>query len=324
MNASISVIIPAYNVAEYIGEALKSVLLQSPPFHRIIVIDDGSTDGTRDIISRFDDPRVTYHAHENRGLGPSRNVGIDLADTEFIYLMDGDDVLQPGLTKAFLAAIEESPNLDAFVFSGVDFLHENPNATQKSSKYYERRLTGTYENGRDFVLRALTKGNFPDLVWLYIFRRSILDKQPKLRFQKILYEDTLFTAPLLLKCGEIRVSNEIFYRRRVRHSSIMTSPPSIMNVISYLKIACWWKNLAATHDSHANRAITLRSHHFYSHAIRSARRAKISLSQMQSLVQEHAETFRSTTTVDFIVSKLSKKMVAKLIDFRARTSLRLK
>ena len=89
--AEVSVIIPTYNYARYINQAIKSVLSQS--FHdlEIIIVDDGSTDGTKDVVSTFKDSRITYIYQNNRGISSARNIGIGFSSGEYIGFLDADD-----------------------------------------------------------------------------------------------------------------------------------------------------------------------------------------------------------------------------------------
>lgn len=92
-NYTISVVIPAYNAERWIGEALDSVLAQTYPPTEVIVVDDGSTDGTRSVIQRYAG-RVNYLYQENRGQAAARNAGIRAAIGEYIAFIDADDLWQ--------------------------------------------------------------------------------------------------------------------------------------------------------------------------------------------------------------------------------------
>jgi len=90
---SIDVIIPVYNGEKYILQAIRSVEAQTYPANRIIVVDDGSTDGTREIIMQLEqsNPRIRYIYKENGGLSSARNEGIGNVDSEFVAFLDADD-----------------------------------------------------------------------------------------------------------------------------------------------------------------------------------------------------------------------------------------
>jgi glycosyltransferase involved in cell wall biosynthesis len=91
MNAPVSVIIPTYNRASLISETLDSIFAQSLPAAEVIVIDDGSTDNTSEIVSRFGD-KVRYHIVENGGECRARNIGVSISNQPFVAFCDSDDV----------------------------------------------------------------------------------------------------------------------------------------------------------------------------------------------------------------------------------------
>lgn len=103
----ISVVIPCYNAASWISETLRSALAQDIPNLEVIVIDDGSTDGSGDIVAR-DFPSVRLVRTINGGPSRARNLGTALAKGEFIQYLDADDLLAPGKLKIQLAALEAS------------------------------------------------------------------------------------------------------------------------------------------------------------------------------------------------------------------------
>jgi glycosyltransferase involved in cell wall biosynthesis len=86
-----SVVIPTYNRADFIGIAIKSVVNQSFRNWELIVVDDGSTDNTREVVYSFKDDRIKYHFQENQELNAARNKGIMLAKGDFITFLDDDD-----------------------------------------------------------------------------------------------------------------------------------------------------------------------------------------------------------------------------------------
>lgn len=90
---SVSVIIPTYNRCDFVREAMASVLAQTFQDFELIVVDDGSTDGTADVVREF--PRIRYLSQENRGVSAARNVGVALSRGELIAFLDSDDLWQP-------------------------------------------------------------------------------------------------------------------------------------------------------------------------------------------------------------------------------------
>jgi glycosyltransferase involved in cell wall biosynthesis len=91
----ITVLMPAFNAAKYIAEAIESVLSQSFSAFELLVIDDGSTDDTARIVSQFDDPRVVYIRQPNGGIALALNSGLKLARADYIARFDADDICYP-------------------------------------------------------------------------------------------------------------------------------------------------------------------------------------------------------------------------------------
>jgi glycosyltransferase involved in cell wall biosynthesis len=113
----VSVIIPVYNGERYLAEAIGSVLAQTYRPVEIIVVDDGSTDGSADVAKRFDSP-VRYDFQPNSGAGAARNRGVGLAQGSFLAFLDADDLWAEGKLARQIAAFDDDPEL-AMVFGHV-------------------------------------------------------------------------------------------------------------------------------------------------------------------------------------------------------------
>jgi glycosyltransferase involved in cell wall biosynthesis len=114
----VSIVIPAYNAAPYLPAALRSCLNQIHLPHEIIVVDDGSTDATRQVTEQF--PAVTYIYQDNAGPGRARNTGINAAAGEFVQFLDADDVLLPEKIARSLAIFAAYPEASV-VYSNYDW-----------------------------------------------------------------------------------------------------------------------------------------------------------------------------------------------------------
>src|SRR5918994_3621037 len=113
--ALVTVVIPCYNQAHFLGEAIESVLSQSYPNFEILVVDDGSTDDTSEVAGRYPQ-QVRLIRQENRGLAGARNTGIGHARGEYLVFLDADDRLLPEALEAGGGGVEAPPG-GAF-FSG--------------------------------------------------------------------------------------------------------------------------------------------------------------------------------------------------------------
>jgi glycosyltransferase involved in cell wall biosynthesis len=157
----ISIVIPAYNAERYIGEALESVFAQTMAPYEIIVVDDGSTDRTAEIVRSFD-KEVHYIKQQNQGVSVARNTGIQAATGDWIALLDSDDLLRPEKIERQIARIESTPNL-VVVYSAFTFLYAD-GATVESPVFPAQNLWP--------ALRYRT----PILPSTAIIRRSALDE----------------------------------------------------------------------------------------------------------------------------------------------------
>ena len=120
---TISVIIPAYNHARYLAEAIDSVLAQTYAPLEIIVVDDGSTDDTPAVAASYGD-RIRYIRQENAGVGAARNRGIAVARGEYLALLDSDDIWLPEKLEREIALFDADPQL-GFVHCGVEKFDES-------------------------------------------------------------------------------------------------------------------------------------------------------------------------------------------------------
>lgn len=121
MSAKTTIIMPAYDVGPYIGEAVKSVLAQTRGDWRLVIVDDGSADNTVAVARSFGDDRISVIEQENAGAGAARNRAAAEAETEFLSMLDADDAWAPDYLEKMLGALEASPDLafvacDAYAF----------------------------------------------------------------------------------------------------------------------------------------------------------------------------------------------------------------
>jgi glycosyltransferase involved in cell wall biosynthesis len=120
----VSIVIPAYNAAGTIGRTIDSVLRQTFADFELLVIDDGSRDGTAACVASVEDPRVQLHTFENRGLPTSRNRGVARARGEFIAFVDADDLWKPLKLERQVAALRAAPEA-ALAYSLTDSIDEH-------------------------------------------------------------------------------------------------------------------------------------------------------------------------------------------------------
>jgi GT2 family glycosyltransferase len=130
----VSVIMAAYNSERFIAQAINSVLRQTHDNFELIVVDDGSTDGTAAIIAEFRelDPRIRIISQQNQGAGAARNIAVTAARSEWIAVMDSDDIMEPTRLERQLLFIKQHPDL-AIGSSLVTWINEHGKRLGQSS-----------------------------------------------------------------------------------------------------------------------------------------------------------------------------------------------
>src|SRR3712207_4601210 len=103
----VSIVIPCYNQAHFLGEAIESVLAQTYPHFEVVVVDDGSTDNTEAVAARY--PGVRCIRQENQGLAAARNTGIRRSNGSYLVFLDADDRLLPNALEVGLKHLKEHP-----------------------------------------------------------------------------------------------------------------------------------------------------------------------------------------------------------------------
>lgn len=116
----ISVVIPCYNYAHFLPEAIDSVLRQTLPAAQILVVDDGSTDDTSAVVARYGD-RVEYVWQVNGGLPAARNTGARHARGEYVVFLDADDMLETDYLRACAEALQHAPGEVAYAYTAMRY-----------------------------------------------------------------------------------------------------------------------------------------------------------------------------------------------------------
>jgi glycosyltransferase involved in cell wall biosynthesis len=207
----LSIIVPVYNTEKYLRKCLESLVNQSLKPIEIIIVNDGSSDNSQNIIDEYVKKYPTMckcFIQENLGQAKARNVGIDNALGEFITFADSDDYLElSAYEKAYNCAIEN--NLDIVSF---DFFVEDEKKTYiKESSYY---LFNDCDNNIKYILNETS-------AWNKIIKKRILDEN-KIRFKEnMIYEDLELIPRLLFYTEKIGFLEEHLYHYIVRENSTM-------------------------------------------------------------------------------------------------------
>lgn len=211
----VSIIIPNYNHARYLGDAIHSVLNQAYRNFEIIVVDDGSTDDSRAVAEQFGD-RVKYIYQANAGLSAARNTGIRHAQGSLIGVLDADDMYEAEYLRILIGSLQENPDADG-IYCGYQFADEQRNLLPQ----IEARPVEP-----DKLYATLLEGNFfvPESILL---RRAVYDRVGL--FDELLRSCEDWDVWLrAAKKYRIIHTTQILTRHRVLPGSMSTNPSRML------------------------------------------------------------------------------------------------
>jgi glycosyltransferase involved in cell wall biosynthesis len=160
MTPAVTVLMPAYDAARFIGEAIESVLAQTFSHWELVVVDDGSTDGTREVVAAYDDPRIRLLTTEHSGLpAVARNRGLASSRSPHVAFLDADDLWRPHKLARQLAVLKSRPEV-GLVYTNFEQLRAGalepvvplPGLTE-SGPQFERLAVGNYIANSSVLLR---------------------------------------------------------------------------------------------------------------------------------------------------------------------------
>lgn len=207
---TISVIVPVYNVESYLRECLDSILQQSFRRFEVVAVDDGSTDGSPDILREFarKDPRLRVIQRSNGGLGAARNIGVEHARGSLLTFVDSDDVLPPGALER-LAIASRSSGADIVMGAVSRFRDDEPDGVPLWVRDLHSRPRLTTVASDPSILR-----NF--YTWNKVYRADFWRRE-KLQFrERVLFEDQPLVTRALCAASAVFVLDELTYRWRIR------------------------------------------------------------------------------------------------------------
>ena len=208
----LSVIIPVYNGEKYVARCLDSILCQNLLDYEILVIDDGSTDGTASVVEKYVllHPNIIKLLHQkNSGQGVARNKGIIEAKGEYLSFIDADDYIEPN-SYPFLLSQMKDRNLDLLCCNYKKVDTEGNKLPKKKielvTKYPLKGVVVT--TAADFLYSYFGSLCY---TWLFIYRKNFVISTGLLFKPKIYMEDTEWLAKLFTKSTTIGITSYIFY-----------------------------------------------------------------------------------------------------------------
>ncbi|MCA3560128.1 MAG: glycosyltransferase family 2 protein [Aestuariivirga sp.] len=212
-NPFVTVIVPVFNVEQYVGACLRSILAQDYPNFELLIIDDGSADGSRAICEDYAeyDKRIKVFSKRNGGLGSARNFGLERASGDLICFVDSDDRVTTDFVSSFLERI-----LDGHDIAVSDYASVLPDG-----RILNTNLIALYDGERDPVTHLMLSDNECN-AWNKMYRRKVFDNE-KLRFGSGWFEDFACIPAIIGSSDSVGFTNRVTYQYVQREGSIISS-----------------------------------------------------------------------------------------------------
>ena len=235
MKNLVSIIIPVYNVEKYLDECILSVLNQKYRNFEVILINDGSTDGSLDICKKYEkiDNRVKVISVENGGISKSRNLGVNNAVGEYIYFLDSDDYIGENFLNEIIPYMNMN-DLDICYFSSEMFYEGNVDNLWNEDVYIKKHEY-SIDTGKNIFSKLLKNNEYVCQNCMFITKSNLIKENNFQYIEGIYYEDILYSYNLLLSAKKASVLKEVYYYRRVREGSIMTDKTKMTHKIKSAK-----------------------------------------------------------------------------------------
>lgn len=230
----LSIIVPVYNVEDYIEECIDSLINIPIEDMEILVIDDGSLDNSINIVKKYTDTRIKIIHQKNGGLSSARNTGLKNANGKYILFVDSDDYIINQSSISNMIELAEDNKCDILIGNGY---RKFENGEQIQIRRPECIYNKEVYSSEEYLKTILAHRSFVQVVWLNLYNREFLEENSLEFKEKIYHEDLHFTPRALLKAGKIGVSREFFYIYRQRENSIMTNKNQIKHAYNIFEIA---------------------------------------------------------------------------------------
>lgn len=217
----ISIIIPVYNVADYLRKTIESVVMQTVKDIDIILVDDGSTDGSHDICdeyaNNFDTVRVIHKS--NGGLSSARNVGAEIASGDYVMFLDGDDYLKLTAIETLKKVLSKYPSdIIQFEYTEVD-AEGNPLESEQFSNDIGDQIVCATSSDQLFS-QLYRKGGVYASGCTKLFKKELIQKIP---FQNIRHEDEMWCTEAFQNNLTVTYISDVLYYYVMRDNSIIHS-----------------------------------------------------------------------------------------------------
>ncbi|MBM7635974.1 glycosyltransferase [Streptococcus saliviloxodontae] len=239
----ISIVVPVYNVSDYLKRCVESLMQQTYTNIEIILVNDGSTDASGEMCDELaaSDSRITVVHQENGGLSAARNSGLRVAQGDYLMYVDSDDYIALDSCESFLPycdgqndiILADCQKIDGDAVSYIEHTHATP---------------GKVYHSRDFVIEAIKSNEWYAPACFNLYRRQFLIDNHLFFKQGILFEDVQMLPRLYLAANKVVYLKKVFYHYIIRENSIMTSVQLDRNQKHSLQVYKDWFDILETVD----------------------------------------------------------------------------
>ena len=223
----ISVIVPIYNVSDYLEQCIESIISQTYKALEIILVDDGSTDDSGKICDEYEkkDQRIKVIHKKNEGVNSARRIGIQNASGEFVGYVDGDDWIETEMYSTMMN-LQQKYNADV-VICGIK---ENYNGRERwriphlEERFYDRKTFKDFVEKKVLYNGEFYKSSVSTFLFDKLVRKDIIKKyQLRSGLDTSLSDDTMVAIPAVIEAGNVVVTHQCFLNYRIREDSIKHS-----------------------------------------------------------------------------------------------------
>lgn len=232
-NNLVSIIIPVYNVEEYLKEALDSAINQTYKNIEIICVNDGSTDNSLQILEGYaqKDDRIKIITQKNKGLSGARNTGLFHAKGEYIYFLDSDDFYELELVEKTVQLFTDDIDIVAFNIKKIFEIEER----------HDCRNYAEYYNG-EYCINPVIFEIIYEESCRNAFKNNLIKKYNIKFAEALIYEDTSFILNYLSVSNKIYILQDKLYNYRIRQNSIMQNRNNEKHIGHRLKNLAYYEN----------------------------------------------------------------------------------
>lgn len=240
----VSIIIPVYNVENYLSQCLDSILSQPFRDFEVILVDDESNDSSPEICMQYaaGDARIKVIRKKNGGAAAARNTGIKAASGKYILFIDGDDYIEPGSLRKIFDKNEEDGGCDVVFLKSLSVF---PDGAAEPNDVYDKN--NYYKKSRAEVLSYLSAHDpLPVCVWGKLIRREFLIENGIFFTEGIICEDVDFCIRLYMHAKTYNYIGEMYYYYRKNRSGSVMNVNTDRKFYDLLYIISEWVRLADT------------------------------------------------------------------------------